>query len=163
VKKESRQMPKCPNAFTVGNVCLLIALLTSGCSRSTTEASCGSADLPHTGVVNAGIVFANETNYRCMSLEELGLPPNAQVMAIRTSCNCIKVTEVAFLGTAGLVRKGIRLLWPEEVLKDPASFRPADLGVSVEIEFRATPESDAQIHSFTLSFLHTVEEKGTRL
>jgi len=161
------QQPNSPNAqmlLMLVSICWFVTLLSSGCNTSTIGASGGSVNNTSVApdrsrVIDAGVVFANESNCRCLPFEQIGLDPNARIISIRISCECVTGSEVAYKGIDGKSRKGIRLDWSKEAIESATTYRPASLGVIVEIEFATTPEtSQSQTLSLTVSFLHTVAE-----
>jgi hypothetical protein len=89
--------------------------------------------------MDAGIVFAAQVSYRCLTLAEFGIRSAAQVRSLATSCECVEACTVACRKSAPEVGDALRLDFVPENrsgASDAAStnaFRPGSLAVVVTI------------------------------
>lgn len=143
-------------------LCLLFTLLSGGCINSfDVSSSVPSNNLANVSIgarkFDAGVVFANESCHLCLPFERIGLDPTSRVLSIRTSCECVSVSQTAFVGIDRRSKKGIRLDWSKESIDDFSSYRPVSLEVIVDLELESPlGDGKSERHSFSVSFIQTV-------
>jgi hypothetical protein len=160
----------------VWSVCLVvICLATAGCGESSlatisnsnkTSTSDSKVSTPEhvsrTGAISrtidAGIVLADKAGYFCLPIEPVGLPPDAEIVSLKSSCECVQPSLVRYLADRQRMGQAILLEYLSEMphtgvdREDSASeVRPANLGVIIQVGL-----ADGKIHDFTVILLHTV-------
>jgi hypothetical protein len=160
----------CPLSKRVWSVCLVvICLAMSGCGEGSlaavstpkeTTASAGNvvAPGPIGRTIDAGIVLADRDGYFCLPLEQVGLPPDAEIVSLESSCECVQPRLVQYVADRQRIGQAILLEYIPEVSSAEADrednvnrVQPANLGVIVEVGL-----ADRTKHGFTINLLHTV-------
>lgn len=105
--------------------CFLVMLSITGCgaeasSTARVARTAGSAPNLKPVVVEAGVVLAGRDGYLCLPLEQVGVSPNASVVAIESSCECVQPRLVEYIAPSGT---------PEQ--NQDVRFRPTNCGFRV--------------------------------
>jgi hypothetical protein len=151
-------------------VCLLvICLATAGCREGSlaavstskeTSASAGNVAMPgEVGqTIDAGIVLADRARCFCLPLEQVGLPPDAEIVSLESSCECVQPRMVQYVADGQRIGQAVLLEYvPEKPLIGVAvedrmiDLQPMHLGIIVGIRL-----ADGKKHDFTVNLLHTV-------
>jgi hypothetical protein len=61
---------------------------------SLSKQSGGGSDSPP--IIDAGIIFADRSNYLCVPIERLGVHPSAEIVSVSTSCECVQAKMVSY-------------------------------------------------------------------
>jgi hypothetical protein len=151
-------------------MCLLVTCLaTAGCGEGSLAASSTPKETPTSAgevaipaetsrTIDAGIVLADRAGYFCLPLEQVSLPPDAEIVSLQSSCDCVRPHIVQYLADSQRVGQAILLEYIPEVSsagvdrEDGASeIQPANLGVVVEVGL-----AGGEKQCFTANLLHTV-------
>ena len=151
-------------------MCLVVlCLATAGCGEGSlaavstsneTSASAGNVATPGAigRTIDAGIVLADRDGYFCLPLEQVGLPPDAEIVSLESSCSCVQPRLVHYVADRQRIGQAILLEYIPEVSsagvdrEDSASeIQPANLGVIVEVGLAGGERQD-----FSVILLHTV-------
>lgn len=100
-------------------IVLPIALFSLGCGGrvglSADNSSNPKSDIRNTpGIFDAGVVFADEASYVCISLDKLGLDDDEEIVSIESSCICVRPSVVCYLKRKSEVRHALRLDFVKE-------------------------------------------------
>ena len=60
-------------------------------------------------LIDAGVVFADESSYHCVPLSRLGVTDFEEVVSLDSSCECTQFSIVRFDETAGGAARGLRI------------------------------------------------------
>jgi len=95
---------------------LLIMLFSFGCDTQILAVST-VADTPvkpsEEALIDAGIVFADRDSYLCLPFEKVGLPSDASVASIKSSCDCLTPSLIEYVDANGHFAKAIFLKFNE--------------------------------------------------
>ncbi len=133
---------------TVVEVGLLATLLslTIGCEQPK-----HTSTVENSRVIDAGIVFADKSNYICWPLEVLGIDVSPdQVNLIRTSCECVHGTIVAYQKSNNELGYAMILEFSPEKEKPDNNTQVARLEIIVTVELTSGLTED-----FTVLVLST--------
>jgi hypothetical protein len=150
-------------------VCLVvICLATAGCGEGSLAAVSTSKETPTSAgnvatpgaigrTIDAGIVLADRAGYFCLPLEQVGLPPDAEIVSLESSCECVQPRMVQYVAGRQRVGQAILLEYVPEVSSaevdrkiSQSEVQPTNLGVIVEIGL-----ADGTKYDFTVKLLHT--------
>jgi hypothetical protein len=95
---------------------LLIILFSIGCDTQTLAVATVAdtpATLPEEVLIDAGIVFADRASYLCLPFEKVGLPTDASVVSIESSCDCMAPSIGECVDTNGEPEKAVLLHYNE--------------------------------------------------
>ena len=98
----------------------------------------------------AGVVFGDQPNFLCLPLSRFGITNSDEVLSVRSSCECTRVSIVKYRDTAYGTGSGLRIDFVPEVSVSSSAFVPAELAIDVTFEFVDGRSTIASIH-----FLHT--------
>ncbi len=113
---------------------------------------------------DAGIVFSDRDSYLCLPVEQFGLPSDAAIESLKSSCECVQPNVVEYVTQRGTLAKAVMLnfvaetsLLDDRTTKPQKDFRVAKLAVIVDVTL-----SDGAAHQFTVLLLSTnlAEEKN---
>jgi hypothetical protein len=155
-------------------MCLLVTCLaTVGCGEGSLAASSTPKETPSSAddiaipaatsrTIDAGIVLADRAGYFCLPLEQIGLPPDAEIVSLQSSCECVRPRLVQYVQDRQRIGQAILLEYVPEVsaadtslLDSPREFEAVHLSVIVEVVL-----SDGVKHDFVLNLLHTLLERN---
>jgi hypothetical protein len=141
-----------------------MALSLAGCNQSRSiesfaVANAGAAS-SNTAVLDAGVVLSDRPGYTCISLDRIGLPLDAQVVRLESSCECVKPRSVVYSTPGSQRGRGI--------LIEFVPFVPDDRDTNFEKDSHATGHSpmllgvivqahlaDGTKREFNVNLLHT--------
>lgn len=108
-------------------------------------------------VIDAGVVLFDRAGYLCIPQDRVGLPHDATVVSLTSSCDCIKPRVVSFKTPNAGYARGILLEYlpyDHALDRDSGSHSrahlPMNLGVIVQAEL-----SNAQTHTISVELLRT--------
>jgi len=134
-------------------------LFSVGCDRQTLAVST-VADTPvkppEEVLIDAGIIFADRASYLCLPFEKVGLPTDASVVSIESSCDCVSPSLVTYANSESSQASGILLRYVNESTfhgDDPKSL-PALPPVNLRVVFVLTL-AGGRSYEFTVSLMHT--------
>lgn len=107
---------------------------------------------------DAGILFADESNYLCIPFDRLGLTDSTQVASIATSCECVRGSVVSFLTPDEMVARAVRLDFAPEAQSLNSPFIPVALSVEVMIKIAGIEKQRV----FWIDLVHTTLHSSTR-
>jgi hypothetical protein len=102
-------------------VCLLvICLATTGCGEGSLAAVSTSEETPTSAgsvvtpgaigqTIDAGIVLADRARCFCLPLEQVGLPPDAEIVSLESSCKCVGLRLVQYVADRQRIGQAILL------------------------------------------------------
>ncbi len=106
---------------------------------------------------DAGIVFSDRDSYLCLPVEQFGLPSDAAIESLKSSCECVQPNVVEYVTQRGTLAKAVMLNFVAEsaLFDDQASsfdgdFRAAQLGVLIDVNL-----ANGAAHQFTVLLLST--------
>jgi len=141
---------------------LWMALSLAGCNQSRSiesfaVANAGAAPSKTGAVLDAGVVLSDRPSYTCISLDRIGLPLDAQVVRLESSCECVKPRSVVYSTPGSQRGRGILI-----------EFVPDDRDTNLEKDSHATGHSpmllgvivqahlaDGTKREFNVNLLHT--------
>ena len=147
------------NRSTLSCFLLLAMLFAVGCD--TQMLAVGTvADRPVTPpeevLIDAGIVFADRASYLCLPFEKVGLPTDASVVSIESSCDCVSPSLVTYATSESSRASGILLQYGNESTfhgDDPKSL-PALPPANLRVVFVLTL-AGGRSYEFAVNLLHT--------
>lgn len=160
-KAEKRQ-PAALHLATSCVSCFLVMLSITGCgaqasSTARVARTAGSAPNLKPVVVEAGVVLAGRDGYLCLPLEQVGVSPNASVVAIESSCECVQPRLVEHIAPSGTPEQALLLQYVADsdsenlaVESRQADAAPKNLGVLVDMRL-----AGGRSQQFTVNLLHT--------
>ena len=83
--------------------------------------------------IDLGIIFANEANYACFSLEKLGIHTNGEIVELTSSCRCVE-PSIFRCEQGSQMRNLIRFDFAKELKADNGR-EEASLSVKVDFKF----------------------------
>jgi hypothetical protein len=106
--------------------------------------------------VDAGVVFVDREKYLCLPLEKVGLPYNANVTSIKSSCDCVVPGIVNYVVPGGTVGTAVLIRFAAEPSGDSNSIsgRRAQAALSLRVLINCKLD-DGATHQFTINPLHT--------
>ncbi len=110
-----------------------LASLQAASSSSGSSLSAGSP------VIDAGIIFAGQTNYRCLPLAELGLDgvsSASDIAEITTSCQCVTANLVGYHDSPSQIAEALRLDFAPSK-SSAGQHVPAHLAVEVTLQLKS--------------------------
>jgi hypothetical protein len=123
----------------------------------------GAAPSKSAAVLDAGIVLSDRPGYTCISLDRIGLPPDAQIVRLESSCECVKPRCVTYAAPGSQHARGILIEFvPEHRDTDPGKGSnatqppPMLLGVIVQVHL-----ADGTQREFNVDLLHTTLLENT--
>ena len=103
------------------------------------------------------MIFSDRASYLCLPLERVGLDSAADVVAINSSCECVRATVIEYLAAKDSPAQAILLEFVADVVepKDNKSsedqkYHPASLRVIFDVSL-----SNGESHKFSADLLHT--------
>ena len=106
---------------------------------------------------DAGVVLSDRSGYTCIPLDRIGLPPNAQIVRLNSSCECVKPRAVVYATPGSNSARGILLEYVPEDLgnnlhqtSQATNHSPMLLGVIVQAHL-----ADGTKREFSVDLLHT--------
>ncbi len=87
-----------------------------------------------TSVFDAGILFANETNYVCIPFGGLSIDPTQEITSIKSSCECVRPSVVRYVQRQSQEGVALRLDFVDDS-KGPDETSPQSLAVEIQFEF----------------------------
>jgi len=159
-------MPQaCKHKGTQAILCCIgwmVFLPLAGCNQ---QRSIGANELSNnadhrsreSSVIDAGVVLFDRAGYLCIPQDRVGLPHDATIVSLTSSCDCIKPRSVLFMTPNAGYARGILLeVLPNDHAPDLESgsqskvHSPMNLGVIVEAEL-----ANGQTHAISVELLHT--------
>jgi hypothetical protein len=114
-------------------------------------------------VLDAGIVLSDRPGYTCIPLDRIGLPPDAQIVRLESSCECVKPRCVTYADPGSQHAQGILIEFvPEDRDTDPGKAShatqspPMLLGVIIQVHL-----ADGTQREFNIDLLHTTLLENT--
>jgi hypothetical protein len=109
--------------------------------------------------IDAGIVFADRAGYLCLPFTSVGLPSDARVISLTSSCDCVTPGTVEYIDANKNISQGILLEFdadssPPSSMKKSSGWAPVHLQVIVEVSLR-----DKSVHRFTVNLIHTLSTR----
>ena len=141
---------------------LWMVLSIAGCNQShSIEALAIASDMAsHSNAspkFDAGIVLSDRSGYTCIPLDRIGLPPDAQIVRLDSSCECVKPRVVVYATPGSNSSRGILLEYVPEDLGNnldqtaqSTNHSPMLLGVIVQAHL-----ADGTKREFSVDLLHT--------
>ena len=130
-----------------------VGFLASGCHSSATAERATSIALGDRVEIDAGVIFAGESNYLCIPFKRLGLASSAQITSIETSCECVAGSVVSFQTPTKTVARAVRLDFAPEPLSANSDFVPMLLSVQVALEIADVRSK----REFSVNLTHAVQ------
>lgn len=139
-----------------------MVLSIAGCNQShSIEALAIASDMAsHSNAsptFDAGIVLSDRSGYTCIPLDRIGLPPDAQIVRLDSSCECVKPRVVVYATPGSNSSRGILLEYVPEDLGNnldqtaqETNHSPMLLGVIVQAHL-----GDGTKREFSVDLLHT--------
>ena len=167
----SRWHSNWPQLLVTAWLCLPF-VLTSSCNHAANEPNV-AVEVARTNsliTIDLGVVFADECYYRCVTFERLGMPKEAHVERIESSCECINSHVVSVETSQGPVEALLIEYRPVKNV-DLEVVRPTILAVAITLvlsggepcrlslrflETRKTGSQDNQLTSDTYSAFGTL-------
>ena len=117
----------------------------------------GAAPSKTSTVLDAGIVLSDRPGYTCISLARIGLPPDAQIVRMESSCECVTPRCVTYAAPGSQHARGILIEFvPDDRNTDSGKAShstqspPMLLGVIVQVHL-----ADGTQREFNFDLLHT--------
>ncbi len=145
-----------------------MVLSIAGCNQShSIEAFSIASDLAShskaSPTFDAGFVLSDRPGYNCIPLDRIGLPPDAQIVRLESSCECVKPRCVTYAAPGSQRARGILVDFvPEDRDTDPekgsqaTQHPPMLLGVIVQVHL-----ADGTRRVFNVDLLHTTLLENT--
>lgn len=153
----TRIMRRCvlSRGFLLFSLTALIGCNTAMMSKSEGPLSLNEVvdtDLPNLQnlkTIDAGIVFFDRSSYSCLSMKQVGLTEDVEVISLQCSCECVKPRLIEYLAEKNRTAKGIMLEFSPELDSDKSDL-PMNLGICVDIGL-----ADGKSKQVTVNLLHT--------
>jgi hypothetical protein len=141
---------------------LWMVLSIAGCNQShSIEAFSIASDMAShskaSPMFDAGIVLSDRSGYTCIPLDRIGLQPDAQIVRLDSSCECVKPRVVVYATPGSNSSRGILLEYVPEDLGNnllqaaqATNHSPMLLGVIVQAHL-----ADGTKREFSVDLLHT--------
>lgn len=133
------------------SVSLLVVFLVSGCQSKATASAALSNTIADRLEFDAGVIFADESNYLCIPFERLKLVPSTQIVSIETSCECVRGSVVSYVTPNQTTAYAVRLDFVPEPHSNQSEFVSMLLSVRVTLEI----ESIGGKKEFTVELNHS--------
>jgi hypothetical protein len=111
-----------------------------------------------TPTIEAGIVLADQDGYFCMPLEQVGMSEDAEIVALKSSCDCVQPRLVQYAADGDQIRQAILLEYVPDLPSTgtagearASDIQPVHLGAIIEVVL-----VDGTKQDFTVNLLHTV-------
>jgi hypothetical protein len=159
-------------------MCLLVTCLaTVGCGEGSLAASSTPKETPSSAddiaipaatsrTIDAGIVLADRAGYFCLPLEQIGLPPDAEIVSLQSSCECVRPRLVQYVADRQRIGQAILLEYIPEVSSagvdrevSASEIQPANLGVVVEVGLAGGTSYDFNFNFLYVALRHVLERK----
>ncbi|MFN9606571.1 MAG: hypothetical protein ACK6A7_24460, partial [Planctomycetota bacterium] len=147
---------------------LWMVLSLAGCDQnrsieSFAVADAGSAPSKTSSVLDVEIVLSDRPGYTCIPLDRIGLPSDAQIVRMESSCECVKPRCVTYAAPGSQRAQGLLVEFiPEDRDTDPGKgshatqHPPMLLGVIVQVHL-----ADGTRRDFNVDLLHTTLLENT--
>lgn len=168
-RNQSTNKPKNHNSKVVSTASLFFCIMSTGCYQGSSTAVSSSTSvnaaygqavtaISDRRSIDAGVVLADRGGYYCFSLEQIGLPLDADILSVESSCECVQPSIISYVADKQQVRKAILLEFAsDDLVKDNSVYDtenddfPAFLGVVITIALEG-----GETHEFTVNMVHTI-------
>jgi hypothetical protein len=135
-------------------VIALISVSLAGCGDSA-DLSVNSLVSPAV-VLDAGIIFVDETSYLCVPFSRLGIVNSDAVVSLKSSCECVRPSIVQFAESSDTIGRALRLDVRSVPVTVGSSLLPSKLSVEVHLQL-----DNGQSATTKIQFLHTTRAQGS--
>ena len=102
-------------------------------------------------VFDAGVLFANEASYVCIPLEKLSIDPAQEIVALKSSCECVRPSVIRYFKRQSQEGVALRLDFGDDS-NGQGETTPTPLSVEIQFEFAVGAKQ-----SVTIQLLHTTQ------
>ena len=145
-----------------------MALSQAGCNQSRSiepfaVVNAGAGPSKTADVIDAGVVLSDRPGYTCISLDRIGLPPDAQIVRLDSSCECVKPRSVVYAAPGSQRGRGILIEFVSadrgnDLGKDLHATGPSPMLLGVIVRAHL---ADGTQRAFNIDLLHTTLLENT--
>ena len=105
---------------------------------------------PKPKVINAGIVFLDESSYLCMPTSHFGIEESDDILSVQTSCDCTVASIVLYKESKTKISRSLRIDFKPESSPATSNVSPVNLEIKITLK-----HSEASTTEVAINLLHT--------